>query len=158
MTYSTSKQYRVKESVSHPKDIEGDSYMRQWSRSPLVRVMACLLCSGKPIPVPIMTLSIEPHGTYFRKIWIKTCWSSFNNMEIFVAEMQEHHIFISVHISFRCWSSYISMIVCGLYIHGHRSVVIMKPRCVNRIALNRWDSYQCVDNWDIFGDCLAHID
>ena len=46
----------------------------------------------------------------------------------------------------------------GLCVHANRNAVMMRPQCVNRIALHRWDSCHCGDNWYIFGDCPTHID
>ena len=49
------------------------AYMRQWTRSALVLVVACRLCGAKPIPVPILTfLLIGPLRTNLREIRIQT--------------------------------------------------------------------------------------
>ena len=97
-THSTSKPYRVKVSVSPPQHIEHDAYMHQWSRSSLVKLMACrqaITCTNNDI------LSFEHTKQTLGEIWAKTCRSSFNLMDLKWAS----YIYINAYVL-----SFLSMI------------------------------------------------
>ena len=103
-TYQSVKQNHISEITSRsPREKWVDSsllsaaYMRQWTRSSLVQVMACRLLGAKPLPKPMLTYCHL--WTNFNEIRIKIQNFSFTKMHLKIYRLRNGGHFVQEEMS-----------------------------------------------------------
>ena len=60
--YVTSNQYTEVDLAGFPSMSPCDAYMRHWTGSALVQIMACRMFGAQPLPEPILIYILDPYG------------------------------------------------------------------------------------------------
>ena len=127
----------VKDVVTHWDRLthRGDAYMRNWTGSTLVQVMACRLLGAKPLPEPVVTYcQLDPQE--------QTSVNFFNrNPNIFIDE----NTFENAVCNWQPFCFGLKGVHCTIY--------FMRVQCMYRLPMSfnsvAYQTLPCVVNWTL---------